>query len=100
VVDVKTSAGMLEGMSPDGFSGFDRGSDVRRGRTGVAERCEMLAVVGQHRVNDRNQAAEEIGRCAAHDLFMHFDKSELGRAVDRDKQVELALYRPTIFWPL
>jgi hypothetical protein len=31
---------------------------------------------------------------------MHFDKSELGRAVDRDKQVELALYRPTIFWPL
>jgi hypothetical protein len=65
VVDVNKSAGMLEGMSPDGLSGFDRGFDVRRGRTGVAGRCEMLAVVGQHRVNDRNQAAEEIGRWAA-----------------------------------
>jgi hypothetical protein len=38
--------------------------------------------------------AEEVGRRAARDLFMHFDKDELGGAVDRDQQVELVLCRP------
>lgn len=42
----------------------------------------------------RNQVAEEVGRCAARNLFMRFDKGELGSAVDRDEQVELALCRP------
>src|ERR1700687_5016036 len=89
---------MLEGMSPDGLSGLDRGLDVRRGRTGVSGRCKMCAVVGEHRVNpvryDRDQVAEEVGRRAALDLFMYFDKGEFGGAIDRDEQVELALCRP------
>jgi hypothetical protein len=42
----------------------------------------MRAVVGKHLVDlkwhSRNQAAEEVGPCAARDLFMHFDKGELG----------------------
>ena len=85
MVDVKTSAGMLEGVGPDGLTGFDRGFDVRRGRTGIAWRCKMRAVVGERLVDlvrhDRNQPAQEVGRRTARDLFMHFDKDEFGGAV-------------------
>ena len=59
---------------------------------------EVGAIVGQHRVDlvryDCNETSEEVGRGAACDLFVQFDKHELGGAVDRDEQVELALCRP------
>lgn len=84
---------MLECVSPDGRSGFDRGFDVRRGRTGVAGRCKIRALSVSCTARPQ-PGAEEVGRRAARDLFMHFDKDELGGAVDRDQQVELVLCRP------
>ena len=55
----------------------------------------MGSVVGQHRVHlvghGGDEAAQEVGGSAARDLFVQFDKGELGGAVDRHQQVELAL---------
>jgi len=38
-----------------------------------------------------DEAAQEVGGSAARDLFVRFDEGELGGAVDRDEQIELAL---------
>ena len=55
----------------------------------------MGSVVGQHRVHlvgyGGDEAAQEVSGGAARDLFVQFDKGELGGAVDRHQQVELAL---------
>ena len=63
----------------------------------VAWRGEVGSVVGQHRVDlvgdGGDQAAQEVCRGAARDLLVQFDEGELGRSVDRDEQVELALRR-------
>lgn len=58
----------------------------------------MGVVVGQHRVdlvrNRGNEMPEEVGSRPAGHLFVQFDKGELGRAIDGDQQVELALLGP------
>src|SRR5436189_2917319 len=56
---------------------------------------EMRAIVGENRVNSvghsRDQGAQEVARNAASDPLMQLDKGELGRAIDRDQPVKLAL---------
>ena len=56
---------------------------------------KWVPVVGQHRVHlvghGGDEAAQEVCGSAARDLFVQFDKGELGGAVDRHQQVELAL---------
>jgi hypothetical protein len=60
----------------------------------------MRAVVGENRVNlvrnGRDQGAQEVACDTAGDRLMPLDKGELGRAVDRNKQGELALLRPRL----
>ena len=65
-------------------------------RPGVAAGLdEMRAVVGENRVNlvrnGRDQGAQEVACDTAGDLLMQLDEGDLGRAVDRNKQRELAL---------
>ena len=95
VIDAALSAGVFDCMRPDEFPGLDRGSDLRCGGCGVARRGEMRAVVGEHRVDlvgeCRDEMAEKVGRGPSRDLLVKFDEGELGYAVDRHEQVELAL---------
>ena len=44
----------------------------------------------------RDQGAQEVARDAAGDPFMQLDEGELGRAIDRDQQIELALLGPDL----
>src|SRR3982751_6913901 len=59
---------------------------------------EVRAIVGQNRVHplghSRDQVSEEVARDAAGDPLMQRHEGELGRAVDRNQQVELALLGP------
>jgi hypothetical protein len=56
---------------------------------------EVGAIVGENRMHpvghSRDQVSEEVAGNAAGDPLMQLHKGELGRAVDRDQQVEPAL---------
>jgi len=95
MIDVALGAGVFEGMRPDRLTGVDRGLDVGGGRAGVAGRGEVGSVVGQHRVHlvgyGGDEAAQEVSGGAARDLFVQFDKGELGGPVDGHQEIELAL---------
>jgi hypothetical protein len=83
-------------VSPDDLSGFDCSLNVGCGRTRVARRGEVRAIVGEHRVDlvrhGGDQVSEEISRNAAGGLFVQLDESELRCPVDRHEEVELSLF--------
>jgi len=68
-------------------------------RPGIAAGLgEVGAIVGEHGVNPighgRDQVSKEVAGNAAGDPLMPLNEGELGRAVDRDQQRELALLGP------
>src|SRR5215212_5672767 len=56
---------------------------------------EVGAIVGENRMHpvrhSRDQVSEEVAGNAASDPLMQLNKGKLGRAVDRNQQIELAL---------
>jgi hypothetical protein len=95
LIDVVLGAGVFEGVRPNELSSLQGRLDVRRGRTRIAGRGEVGAVVGEDGMDpvrdSGDQAAQEVPRGAARHLLMQFDEGELRRSVDGDEQVELAL---------
>jgi len=89
-------AGELEGMSAKEFSAFECELDLRSCRTAIAGRGEVHAVVGEHGMDligqGLDQRLEEVGRNPLRGLFVHLDEGELRGAVDRDQEIELALF--------
>ena len=88
-------AGEFEGVGAEQLLAREHRLDLGR-RPGVAVGLgEMRAVVGEHGVNPvghgRDQVAEEVARDTPRCLLVQLHKGELGRAVDGDQQVELAL---------
>ena len=63
-------------------------------------RGEVEAVVRQNGVdpvrNRLDQGCQEVGRDTGCGLLVQLDERELGRAVDRDEQVESALLGPNL----
>ena len=61
---------------------------------------EVGAVVGEHGVDlvghGRDEATKEVARDTPRCLLVQLDKGELGRAVDGDEEVELALLGPDL----
>ena len=97
---VVLGAGELERVGAEPLLGGEHPLDLVR-RPGVAAGLgDMRAVVGENRVNlvrnGRDQGAQEVACDTAGDLLMQLDKGDLGRAVDRNKQGELALLRPQL----
>jgi hypothetical protein len=95
MIDVVLSAGVFEGVRPNGFSCLQRGLDVRHSRARIAWRGEVGSVVGEDGMDlvrdSGDQAPQEVPRSAARHLLMQLDEGELRRSVDGDEQVELAL---------
>jgi hypothetical protein len=95
MIDVVLSAGVFEGVRPNGFSRLQGGLDVRRGRTRVAWRGEVGSVVGEDRVDlvgdGGDQAAQEVSRGLSGHFFMHLDEGELRGSVDGDEKIQFSL---------
>src|ERR1700731_377939 len=90
MIDVVLSAGVFEGVRPDGLSGVQGGLDVGHSRARIAWRGEVGSVVDLIR-DSGDQAAQEVPSGAARHLLMQLDEGELRRSVDGDKQEKLAL---------
>ena len=90
VVDGVTSAGVLKGMSAEGFSALESQSDIWSGGGGVAWGGEMSAVVGEDGMDavreDGDQFIQKIGRSLAGGLFHQPNKGELGSAINGDER--------------
>ena len=88
-------AGEFECVGPEELLAGEHVLDLVRGPGVAAGLGEVGAVVGENRVNPvghgRDQGAQEVGRNAPSAPLMQLDEGELGRAVDRDQQVKLAL---------
>ena len=95
MIDVVLSAGVFEGVRPDGLSGVQGGLDVGRSRARIAWRGEVGSVVGEDGMDlvrdGGDQAAQEVSGGAARHLLVQLDEGELRRSVDGDEEVELAL---------
>ena len=95
MIDVVLSAGVFEGVRPDGLSGVQGGLDVGHSRARIAWRGEVGSVVGEDGMDlirdSGDQAAQEVPSGAARQLLMQLDEGELRRSVDGDKQEKLAL---------
>src|SRR5271166_1610027 len=64
MIDVVLSAGVFEGVRPNGFSSLQRGLDVRHSRARIAWRGEVGSVVGKDGMDlvrdSGDQAAQEV----------------------------------------
>ena len=98
MVDIVLSAGVLEGVCPEEFSHIHGGPEVGYSPDHVSRRYEVGAVVDQHRMNlvqdSGDEAPEEVGDRPTNHLLVHLGEGELGCAIDRDQQVEVALFGP------
>ena len=95
MIDIVLSAGVFEGVRPDGLPGVEGGLDVGGCRARIAWRGEVGSVVGEDGVDlvgdGGDQAAQEVSGGLARDLLVQFDDGELRRPIDRDDEIELAL---------
>ena len=100
MVHIVLSTGVLEGMCPHRLSTLKGFLDERGRRCRVAGCREVDAVVGKYRVDlvgdGVDEVTEKVACYARCDLLVQLDKGELGRAVDRNKQVEPALLGPDL----
>jgi len=95
VVEVVAGAGVFEGVRPEELARGHGQPDLGHGRTAVARRGEVGAVVRQDRVDPvgdgLDERLEEVGGGPAGGLFHQAGEGEFGGAVDGDKEVETAL---------
>ena len=95
MIDIVLSAGVFEGVRPDGLSGVEGGLDVGGCRARIAWRGEVGSVVGEDRVDlvgdGGDEAAQEVSGGPARDLFVQFDEGELRGPIDCNDEIELAL---------
>src|SRR3954470_572525 len=98
VLNVVFGAGELESMSPEAFAVCDGLLDQRHGGATGSGSGELNAIIREHRMdfigNGRDQAQQKLPRYCGGGLFVQFDESELGGAVDRYEHMELALFGP------
>ena len=95
VIDIVASTREFESVSPEDLASGQGQLDVLRSRSGIARRSEVGAVVGENNMdavgNGLDQFIQELCSDAAGGLLDQLDESELGSAVDRDKEVEFSL---------
>jgi hypothetical protein len=97
VIDVVLGTGVLKGMSAEDLASFHGFFDQRGGRTGVARRGEVGAIVGEHGVHlvrrRRDQRAQKVSSDLSCGFLMKLSESELAGAINGHEQVEPSFLR-------
>ena len=92
VINIVTGTREFESVSPEDLASGQGEFDVLGCRSGIARRSEVGAIVGENNVdtvgNDFDQFIQELRSNAAGGLLDQSHESELGSAVDGDKEVE------------
>ncbi len=95
VLHVVLGAGEFERVGTEELLASEHLLDLVRRPSIATGLGEVRAVVRENRVHPvghgRDQRAQEVARDTAGDRLMQLHKGELGRAVDRDQQIEPAL---------
>jgi hypothetical protein len=100
VIDVVASTGGFKGMGPEDLTSLPAQLDVRGGRSGIAGRSEVSAVIREDGVNlignGLDQFLQEISGLAPGGLLDQRSESELGSAVDCHEKVEFSFLGPDL----